>query len=266
MPTDYSKSKIYKLVCDHTDKVYIGSTTNILSTRLAQHKIGYNRWKKTGKQYVKSYDLFDLGSNDVKIYLIEQYACKTREELHARERYYIENINTINKNIPGRTWKQYYETNKDQILLKRKEYYESNKEYKKDYYENNKNKKLEYAKEYYKNNKDQLLQKSKEHYETDKDHILEKRKEYYEANKTQIKQYYQVNKDQIRKRETQQFVCECGSSLTQNSKGRHYKTKKHLDFINFSNGMLESPKVIDESLSKVTDESLSKVIPSSELS
>ena len=41
-----------------------------------------------------------LESGDAKIMLLENYPCKNRKQLHAREVYYIDKLNCINKNIP----------------------------------------------------------------------------------------------------------------------------------------------------------------------
>ena len=35
---NYQNGKIYKLVCDDPEKIYIGSTTQRLSARLSSHK------------------------------------------------------------------------------------------------------------------------------------------------------------------------------------------------------------------------------------
>ena len=44
---DYQNGKIYKIVSNQTDKIYIGSTAcPRLCTRLAQHKSNYNQWKR----------------------------------------------------------------------------------------------------------------------------------------------------------------------------------------------------------------------------
>jgi hypothetical protein len=38
--------------------------------------------------------------NSVRIVLIENYPCDSKNELHARERYYVNNIDCVNKNKP----------------------------------------------------------------------------------------------------------------------------------------------------------------------
>ena len=84
--------------------------------------------------------------------------------------------------------KQYYETNKQQILEQKQQYYETNKqqilEQKQQYYEQNKDKRLEYQQEYYEQNKD----KFKEYYEQNKDKIREYKRQYYQRKK-QEKQF-----------------------------------------------------------------------------
>ena len=105
----YQNGKIYKLVSDSTDRIYIGSTCNPLYKRLGGHKTASKNLNKcyTSKELVK----FD----DCKIILIEDFACERKEQLTARERYHIEQNKDIcvNKIIPTRTNKEYREQNKD---------------------------------------------------------------------------------------------------------------------------------------------------------
>ena len=117
---DYSKSKIYKLICDDPELVYYGSTTQkYLSSRLAGHKV------IAKKGQCKSQKLIDAGG--VKIYLVENFPCESKNELHARERFYIENNNCVNKALPGRTQKEYKNTNKKLLCEKAKINYHKNK-------------------------------------------------------------------------------------------------------------------------------------------
>ena len=83
---DYQKGKIYKLTVDEDPSlVYYGSTTQQLCERLAQHKEKY----KNGSIYYTSHELFKVGIPVIT--LIEKYPCDSKEELHARERFFIEN-------------------------------------------------------------------------------------------------------------------------------------------------------------------------------
>ena len=65
-----------------------------------------------------SLQIFD--NNNYDIILIENYPCERKDELHARERYYIESLKCVNKVIPTRTDREYVEANKEKIELYRK--------------------------------------------------------------------------------------------------------------------------------------------------
>lgn len=201
---DYTNGKIYKLVCGNL--TYYGSTIQPLYKRLYQHK--------KCKINLSSKHLFNLSietDTPVKIYLVEKYPCNDKMELERRERYYIENYECVNKQIPTRTIKEWREANKDYF----KDYYQENKDklikQNKQYYEANRNNKLEYQKQYDKANKDMIQEKRKQYfkqyYEKNKDKIQEQKKQYREQNKENIrernKQYYEANKDKIRERNKQ---------------------------------------------------------------
>ena len=111
--------KIYKIVDNTNDNVYIGSTCKTLKYRLSKHECDYKRFLKGIFNNVTSFDI--LKNNDYKIELLENCNIKTKDELLVRERYFIENNECLNKCIPGRTVKQYYNDNKDKINIKKKE-------------------------------------------------------------------------------------------------------------------------------------------------
>jgi hypothetical protein len=126
---DYSKGRIYKIVCDTTGLVYIGSTVEALSRRLTKHKANYKYYLKNNcnsKSKNTSYNI--LKNNNYKIILIQNYPCNSKEELERQERKYIETIECVNKFIPGRTIKEWNEHNKDKIKEQKKEYYKNNKD------------------------------------------------------------------------------------------------------------------------------------------
>ena len=118
---DYSEAKIYKIVDNTNDNIYIGSTCQKLSQRLSEHVRHFKQYKEGKKVgYVTSYKIIE--NEDYDIILIEKYNCKDKEELHKRERFYIEKFECVNKNIPGRTrkesCKEYREANKELIKEK----------------------------------------------------------------------------------------------------------------------------------------------------
>jgi hypothetical protein len=128
---DYSKSTIYKIVCnnDEIKEFYIGSTTNF-KRRVYDHRCNCNSIKSPNyNRYIYRFIRNNGGINNWKIIKIEHYECDTKEKLLRRERYYIETLKPLlNKNIPTRTDKEYLEDNKEIIKKKRKIYKELNKE------------------------------------------------------------------------------------------------------------------------------------------
>jgi hypothetical protein len=124
---DYSKGKIYKIVCNTTGLVYIGSTCEpTLARRLAGHRSTYKSFLNGEKRYITSAKI--LENNNYEIVLIENISCHNKDELYARERYFIENIECVNKVIPTRTDKEWTLDNKERLKDYKKEYAEANKE------------------------------------------------------------------------------------------------------------------------------------------
>ena len=112
---NYQNAKIYKIVCNNTGKQYIGSTVqNRLSSRLATHK---------NKKIGSSKEIIEGGNYS--IILIENYPCNSKDELHKRERHYIETMECINHNIPSRTKEEYREVNREKINNQQKDYYKN---------------------------------------------------------------------------------------------------------------------------------------------
>jgi hypothetical protein len=174
----YNEGKIYKITSDHTNRIYIGSTTKNLNDRITTHKSYYNKWKdnKT-RQYCSSYKLYNLG--DIKYELLELYKCNNKKELLEREAYYIkQNYNlVVNKNKPILSEEEKIE-NKKQMIEYKKEYYEKNKELYKEYYEKNKQQLNEYKKEYYAKNKERIYQQQKVYRAKNKERINELLRKY----------------------------------------------------------------------------------------
>jgi len=158
----YENGKIYKLVSNHTDKIYIGSTCKErLCQRLAKHKAYYKEWLKNDKRYMSSCELFRLG--DVEIVLLENINCKTKDELHKKEREYIEKFKDIiiNKNIPIITKIEENERNKKYRI----EHKENQKQRRKEHYEKNKQELKQKMKIYNENHIEELKQNGKELYD-----------------------------------------------------------------------------------------------------
>ena len=137
----YNNSKIYRIVCNNTGLVYYGSTTQkYLSNRLSQHRKYQN---------CSSKKIIDEGNYE--ILLVENVDCNSKDELRARERFYIENNECVNKNIPGRTKKEYQKKYQKEYAKKYQKYRTENKE-----------KIKEYHKKYRTENKEKISERNKE--------------------------------------------------------------------------------------------------------
>jgi hypothetical protein len=204
----YNNGKIYKIVDNTNGNIYIGSTCEpTLARRLAGHRGYFNSYLKGGSVSKVSYFKI-LENNDYSIVLLEEYPCETKDQLLSRERYYIENNDCVNKVIPSRTAKEYYQDNRDKI----KEYYQDNRDKIKKYYQDNRDK----IKKYYQDNRD----KRKEYNTKNKDKIIDYQKEYY--NKTKEDKLKKLN---------EKVICECGSICSRSGLTEHLKTNKHKKLI-----------------------------------
>src|SRR6476659_6026120 len=74
-PPDYSKGKIYCVKSKVSNDIYIGSTTQSLSDRFAQHKSDAKREVKKGPLYRK---IRELGVANFFIELICNFPCESR--------------------------------------------------------------------------------------------------------------------------------------------------------------------------------------------
>ena len=186
---NYKLGKIYKIIDNTNDNIYIGSTCEyILSRRLAGHRSMYDRYVKGAKNYTTSFEI--LKNENYCIILLESYPCDTKDQLTARESYYIQNNECVNKVIPDRTNKQYKQDHREKILEQHKEYYNKHKE--------------------------RLLEMNKEHYNDNKEKCIEYTKEYYDKNKAKIREHAHAK-----------YHCICGASITYSGKSQHMKSPKH---------------------------------------
>lgn len=184
----YANGKIYRLVNDVDDELYIGSTCLPLHKRLYNHKMEARGEKpKTVHKHLNQ-----IGWDTVKIVLVELYPCNNKMELERQERKWIDELKpSLNKRIPTRTTAEYRNDNKVVIAQKKKEEYEKNKEYY-----------LSYQQTYRESNREELNNKQKEKYARKREEYLEKKKEVVE--------------------------CACGCEIVgKDHLQRHMRTKKH---------------------------------------
>ena len=186
---DYSKSLIYKIVCNDTNikNIYIGSSTNFRKRKFHHKSNCYNENDKEHYDcYVYKFIRENGGWENWSMILVNYVPCKTKLELLKIEREYIETIDNdllLNRNIPSRSHKEYNRqyAKTDKCKEYQKEYQKTDKF--KEYHEKNKQKINE--------NRNQLIEcdcgaisrkckitvhmKSKKHqyYEKIRDYILE---------------------------------------------------------------------------------------------
>lgn len=205
---DYSKGKIYKLVSP-SGLIYVGSTCQSLAVRKAGHKADYLRSLKNKFHHVSSFKLFDESIDDIDIVLLEECPCENKEQLHKKEREYIEKLDCVNMHIPTRTQKEYDSIHKDEIIARRKTYYNNNKEM---FQKRNE--------EYREINKDKL-----------KEHNIKYRLENAEKIKIMRHTNYLNNKEKILVNQKVKINCECGKTIAKNNLADHRKSIFHQNYI-----------------------------------
>lgn len=216
---DYSKGKVYRLVIDEDPSlVYYGSTIQPLCERLAKHKHDFTR-----DSDITSKMLFATG-HKVKIFLVETFPCASKEELKARERWWIENNDCVNERIPGRTRQEHYTDNKESI-----------QEYKKQYYKEHKEQEKARVNAWVQENREHVREYHAQHYQEKKQEYSENAKARHAANpekaRERARQYHQKNRDAILARGQEKVVCGCGKEVSRCSLPYHKKTKKHQEWL-----------------------------------
>jgi len=131
LPIDYSKSVIYKIVCNDFDitDVYIGSTTNFYNRRHSHLMASIMPHMKNYKLPVYQCIRENGGFANWDMVAIEQLECKNKLELHTRERHYIESLKpSLNRKVPLRSIAEWKEANKEKIKERQKEYNKKHQE------------------------------------------------------------------------------------------------------------------------------------------
>lgn len=196
--SDYSKAKIYKLVIDEDPSlVYYGSTVQPLCERLSNHKQDFvkNNRGTTSKK------LFETGYK-VKIVLVENFPCASKEELRAREEWWRVNNKCVNV-MSNEPW------NEEKDKASKRKHYEAHK--------------------------DEILERNKQRYENKKPEIREKAKKHREEHKEEIAQArsakWFANKEELSKKRNQKFDCDCGGSFSYANRAKHVNTPKHQEWL-----------------------------------
>lgn len=115
---DYSKTIIYKLVCNdiYVKDIYVGHTTDFIR-RKSKHKHHSKNENSKEKKYATIRN--NGGWDNWSMIEVEKYKCKDQNEARARERYWMEELNaTLNSHSPFRVDRQevcksYYQRTKN---------------------------------------------------------------------------------------------------------------------------------------------------------
>lgn len=226
MGKDYSKGVIYVIKNIVNDKMYVGSTIQDIQVRFNKHKADIN--SKKGRTIQLYIAIRELGKDKFFIEEVEKYPCNNKIDLTAREGYWIKSLDTYkngyNQLINGRTKKEHYEDNKEDINAKRR-----------DKYVQDKDKIQSLNRLSYQKYKDKRAEQSKIYQEKNKEKIAERTKLYREKNKeskkVKDKLYYEKNKEAINVRQKQIVTCGCGCKIQKVNVSEHLKTIKHQEFI-----------------------------------
>ena len=186
--------------------------------------------------------------------MIEQVIdCKDKQNLHKRERYYIESLKAeLNKYIPLRTYKEwnteYRQLKTLKIAEQTKEYGQLNKEkiseYRQEYAQLNKLKIAEQKKEYRQLNNLKIAEQKKEYRQSNNEKIQEKNKEYGQLNKLKIaeqkKEYRQFNKEKIQEKKKENDM------NNKERKKEYYINNKDKIYRNFESVMHTFVNILEE--------------------
>lgn len=129
MSNKYAQSKIYKITGGGL--TYIGSTTKkYLCQRMSNHRANKKLFEAGKSNYCSSHEI--LNFPDCQITLIETVICNSKDELHARERYWIETHDCVNKRMPGRTQQELNQARKTRA----RKWHAANKDHRMEYQRN----------------------------------------------------------------------------------------------------------------------------------
>ena len=160
-PMDYSKTNIYKIVCNdlNVTDCYVGHTINMTKRKYKHKSICHN--EKDKGHNLKIYKIIreNGGWDNWNMVLVEEFPCKDKYEACKREREVYEELDAkMNTLIPYRTQEEY----KEYFKKYNEEHQEELKEYNKQYREEHKAELNEKEKQYRKEHKAERAEKFKE--------------------------------------------------------------------------------------------------------
>ena len=184
---------IYKLSSKNTDEVYIGSTKNLLSTRLCIHEDDYYRERSKCGSGVH------ISAGEYCVEILEEIVYENDKQKRIREQFWMDKFprlsnirraylhDSLKKQRKKVSDKKYRESHKEQLKLKHCLYYKENKE------------ELSAKAKIYRDNNPELM-------------------------KQQSKDYREKNYDEIKIKKAERKTCpQCGNMVSNSNMGRHKK-------------------------------------------
>lgn len=123
---NYLNGKIYKIISENTEKIYIGSTVKKLSCRFSDHK-------RNPLHKISCASNIIIECGEARIELIEEYPCESKKDLLLREQYWMDHFSDlcvnkqraiVDKKLANKEWR---ENNKEYLKEKYKDYYQLHK-------------------------------------------------------------------------------------------------------------------------------------------
>jgi hypothetical protein len=198
---DYSFGKIYTIRCRYDDNlIYVGSTVEKkLCDRMSKHRSNSKQDRCINIPLYQ--EVNKTNWDDWFMELYEDCPCESKEQLNKREGQIIREIGTLNKQVAGRSRKEYRIDNSDKLKQYHKQYRQENAAKLNEYKCENAERIKERRKEYCQENAERIKEISKEYYHDNFEKINEKNKQYNRENAEKLKeyrrQYYQDNADKI---------------------------------------------------------------------
>ena len=163
---DFDNAKVYCIKNYINNEIYVGSTCQPLSKRMAKHRSSMNAEAKKDRKLYQ--EMRKIGVEHFYIELLEEVKCNNIEQLRMKEGKYITQIGTLNGLVNGRTKEE---------LVQTEEYKRKKKEIDRNWYLNNKERVADYGKQCREEHKDYIKEWKKNNYEENKDKILQRQKE-----------------------------------------------------------------------------------------
>lgn len=166
---DYKNGKIYTIRSPHTEKVYIGGTTQPLFKRFYFHKKNLDTTAR---------EIIALG--DAYIELLEEFPCENKNQLCKREGELIRATkNCINKRVEGLSKIEIDERKK----IYRDGHIDEKREYDKKYNDEHRTEKREYDKNYNDEHRTEIAERKRKYDAEHKVRIAERKRRRYAAKK-----------------------------------------------------------------------------------